>query len=238
MKTSIVIPLGIGSHWDNTEIRYCLRSVEKHLTGYGDVFIVGDLPYWMQNVIHIPFKEQSTQCYDKERNIYTKIKAAIADDRVSDDFLFMNDDHFLLQDYEAGKFPYYCQGWLSEFMTVTDYKTTISNTSELLWPLGYDCLYFDIHCPILYNKEKLTWCLSDIDWAKPFGFCIKTVYGNSVEGLKALEYPDLKINEVYSADQIRKLIAGRPWYSIGDRAREGGLLKVLQELYPHKSKYE
>jgi hypothetical protein len=70
-----------------------------------------------------------------------------------------------------------------------------------------------------------------------WGYCIKTIYCE-INGVTAPEYSDLKINEVYTADQIRKLITGRPWFSIGDRAREGGLLKVLQELYPHKSKYE
>ena len=238
MNTSIVIPLGVGSRWNDTELRYCLRSVEKHLTGYGDVFIIGEKPSWLRNVVHIPFDEGfNPQSYEKERNIYKKVMTACNDGRVTDDFLFMNDDHFLLQDYEAMKFPYYCQGWLSEFMTVTDYKTTISNTIELLWPLGHDCLYFDIHCPIVYNKARFAWCLS-ADWSKYFGYCIKTVYCNSVEGLKAIEYPDLKINEVYPADKIHKFIAGRPWFSIGDQARQGGLLKVLQELYPNKSKYE
>lgn len=234
-NTSIVIPLGIGSHWDNTEIRYCLRSIEKHLTGYGDVFIIGELPYWMRNVIHIPFKEQSTQSYDKERNIYNKIMAACADERVTGDFLFMNDDHFLLQDFEAGKFPYYCQGWLSEFLTVTDYKHTVKNTID--WLLGRDCPYFDVHCPIVYNKEKFQWCVLCADWTVKWGYCIKTIFCE-INAITAPEYLDLKINEVYSSDRIRKLIAGRPWFSIGDRAREGGLLKVLQELYPNKSKYE
>jgi hypothetical protein len=236
--TSIVIPLGNGSRWNNTELRYALRSVDKYLTGYGEVLIIGEKPDWLHNVVHIPCPDYGDKIYDKEHNIYCKIITACADERVTEDFLFMNDDHFLLQGYEAGIFPYYCHGWLSEYMTVTDYKHTVKNTNELLWPLGHDCPYFDIHCPILYNKEKFTWGLADADWTKPFGYCIKTVYCNSMEGMKATEYPDLKINEVLTASQIHKQIAGRPWFSIGDRAREGGLLRVLNDLYPHKSKYE
>jgi hypothetical protein len=238
MNTSIVIPLGTGSRWNDTELRYCLRSVEKHLTGYGDIFIIGEKPDWVRNVIHIPCAGYGDKTYDKERNIYTKVMAAIADKRVTDDFLFMNDDHFLLQNYEAGKFPFYCHGWLSEYMTVTDYKNTVKNTNELLRPLGHDCLYFDLHCPIIYNKEKFAWCVSDADWSTPFGYCIKTVYGNCVEGLKAIEYPDFKINEPLLASKIRQLIAGRAWFSIGDKAFDGGIRNVLQEHYPHKSKYE
>lgn len=236
MNTSIVIPLGNGSRWNDTELRYCLRSVEKLLTGYGEVFLIGEKPSFLNNnIIHIPCPDHGDKTYDKERNIYTKIMAAIADQRVTDDFLFMNDDHFLLQDYEAGTFPYYCQGWLSEFMTVTDYKNTVRNTID--WLLGRDCPYFDIHCPIVYNKEKFTWCVPHADWGKQFGYCIKTIYCE-INAITAPEYPDLKINEVLPASKIREQIAGRTWFSIGDRAREGGLLRVLQELYPRKSKYE
>jgi hypothetical protein len=235
--TSIIIPLGTGSRWDNTELRYCMRSIEKHLTGYGDIFIIGEKPDWLRNVIHIPHDEGfNPQSYEKDRNIFNKIMAACADERVSDDFLFMNDDHFLLQDYEAGKFPYYCYGWIDEFLTVTDYKHTVANTNAAIDT--QDAVYADIHCPIVYNKFNFKAVISQLDWSRKYGFCIKTVSCNAVVGLKATEYPDLKINEVYSADKIRKLIAGRLWFSIGDRAREGGLLKVLQELYPHKSKYE
>lgn len=235
VNTSIVIPLGNGSRWNNTELRYCLRSITKHLTGYADIFIVGEKPEWLTGCIHIPCPDYGDKTYHKERNIFEKIMAACKDERVTEDFLFMNDDHFLLQDFEAGKFPYYCHGWLNEFMTVTDYKHTVRNTIE--WNYGEDCPYFDIHCPIVYNKQNFIHHMRNPDWSIRFGYCIKTMYGHLNIG-KATEYPDLKINEVYSSDQIRKLITGRPWFSIGDKAREGGLLRVLNELYPHKSKYE
>src|SRR5688500_13559340 len=96
--TSIVIPLGHGSHWGNTELRYCLRSVEKHLTGYGDVIIIGEKPAWLRNVIHIPFDEgPAPKSFEKERNIFNKIMVACNDDRVTDSFLFMPADHLMLQ---------------------------------------------------------------------------------------------------------------------------------------------
>lgn len=235
MNTSIVIPLGTGSRHNNTELRFALRSVEKHLTGYGDVFIVGEKPDWLRNCIHIPCQDYGDKTYDKERNIYTKIMAACADDRVTDDFLFMNDDHFLLQGYEAGNFPYYCQGWLSEYMTVTDYKHTVRN---MLKVFPDDTPYFDVHAPIVYNKAKFEAALSQLDWSWPFGYCIKTTYCNAVVGLQSVEYPDLKINQCHTGTQIQRLIASRPWFSIGDRAFDGAIKNVLQELYPRKSQYE
>lgn len=237
MNTSIVIPLGTGSRWNDTELRYCLRSIEKHLTGYGDIFIIGEKPDWLRNVVHVPFADQGDKTYDKELNIYSKIMAAIADDRVTDDFLFMNDDHFLLQGYEAGKFPYYCHGWLNDFMITSDYKHTVTNTANL-FSLIPDILYFDVHAPVLYNKAIFAATFAGLDWSKWFGYCIKTVYANNVIGLTAIEYPDLKISEAYPASKIHKLLSGRAWFSIHDRAFNGGVRQVLQELYPKKSKYE
>jgi hypothetical protein len=236
MNTSIVIPLGIGSHWQNQELRYCLRSIEKHLRGYGDIFIIGEKPPWLRHVIHIPFDEGfAPKCHEKERNIFTKIMAACADERVTDDFLFMNDDHYLLREYEAGAFPYYYDGDLAEKMTVTDYKHTVWNTMALF---NEEALYFDIHCPIIYNKLRFQYTFLDVNWSR-WGYCIKSVYMNSNScAIRTEEYPDLKISEAYPASKIRELLAGRGWFSIGDRAREGELLQVLKELYPNKSKYE
>jgi hypothetical protein len=238
MSTSIVIPLGYGSRWNNLELRYCLRSIEKYLIGYGDVFIVGEKPGWVKNVEHIPCPDYGTQTYDKERNIFNKVIAACVDKRVSDDFLFMNDDHYLREKYEARVFPYYYDGRLTDKMTVTDYKYTVWNTIDSLRPFGRDGLYFDVHCPIVYNKEKFFWCLCDADWTKRFGYCIKTFYCNCVDGLHIIQCKDLKIDAQYLEPQITQMIKGRSWFSIGDKAFDGDIRQVLQELYPNKSKYE
>lgn len=240
MTTSIVIPLGHGSRNNDMELRYCLRSIEKHLTGYGDIFIVGECPTWLQNVIHIPFDEGiAPKTYEKERNIFNKIMAACADDRVSEWFLFMNDDHYLLDRYQARIFPYYHDSTLNCYKTVTEYKHTIRNTIDHFE--GALVGNFDVHCPIVYKKELLYWAFKlrepVPDWSKHFGYCIKSTYCdiNRIIGDKR---HDLKINEPLTVGQIKHLIAGRSWFSIGDKAFNGEIRQVLQELYPKKSRYE
>lgn len=37
----IVIPIGIGSNWDNNELRYCLRSINEYL-GDVDLVVLGE----------------------------------------------------------------------------------------------------------------------------------------------------------------------------------------------------
>lgn len=238
--TSIVMPLvKNGSRWGDKELRYALRSVEKHLTGYGDIFIIGYCPPWLQNVIHIPATD-GDKTYENERNIYNKIMLACEDERVTENFLFMNDDHFLLKDYEAGKFPYYAYGFLSDYLNRQDpYKTTLQNTFDKIG----DHLFFDIHCPIIYSKSSFRMMteLLQLDWSMKWAYGIKTIYCyfiSTLQGLKAENCPDLKIRDPLPSSKIRELISGRPWFSMNNAAREGGIETVLQELYPNKSKYE
>lgn len=237
---SIVIPLssplGFGSRQDDTELRYCLRSIEKHISGYSEIFIVGALPRWIQNVIHIPATDED-KTWNKEKNIFNKIMLACNDERVTEDFLFMNDDHYLLKDYVAGEFPNYCEGTLADHAKREDqYGNSAKNTAEQISP---DTPYFDVHAPILFHKTQF-WRLREyFDWDKKYGYCIKTLHcAYSPTGTKAIEYPDLKINEPLSISRIKKRLEGRHWFSIGNKAFEGGIMGVLNELYPKKSKYE
>src|SRR4051812_35587008 len=102
----ILIPLGRGSSWQNNELRYALRSVEKHLSGYDNIFIVGEKPDWIQNITHIPFEDKPGYG-NRDRNIFNKILAGIKDERLSYEFMFMSDDHFFTADFSATRFPYY-----------------------------------------------------------------------------------------------------------------------------------
>lgn len=227
-KTSIVLPLGRGSRNNDLELRYCLRSIENYLTGYGDIFIVGEYPDWLQGCIHIPCPDYGDKTYDKERNIFGKILEACADDRVTDNFMFMNDDHYLRETNEAGKFPYYYEGLLTWKRTVTDYKHTVQNTVNLI---GGDALYADIHCPIIYNKKSFS-TLASYDWSVSFGYCIKTLYCKMFVRSWMTPQKDCKLD-----DQI-KCVDGRPWFSIGDKAFRWDVRALLQELYPNPSKFE
>lgn len=233
MKTSIIFPLGNGSRWNDTELRYSLRGIEQHLSNYGEVFVIGERPSFLSNnIIHIPATD-GDKTYNKERNIYTKIMAACNDPRVSDDFLFMNDDHFLLSNYRADQFPYYFDGMLGDVSSVSDYRYTLHNTKSVL---GVDVPCFDVHTPIVYNK-RLFQLLSCYDWSVKFGYCIKTAYCARA-GVAGKPYQDLKIKDPLTTDQIKELIKGRDCFSVDNQAREGGLLQVLNELYPTKSRYE
>lgn len=229
--TDVIIPLNNRSTQHNIELRYCLRSIEKYLSGVGNIFIIGHCPEWVQSVIHIPADEDPRNRF-RDRNIMNKMLLACKDERVSDDFLMVHDDHFLLADYEACAFPYYHCGDLVP--GAGQYGETKRNTINILGRINN----YDAHCPMLFNKELFMKSMPFIDWSKWYGYCLKTLYCgvNLIMG----EYmEDMKIRMPIKAEEINQMIAGRLWFSIGDRCfTEGGMKEVLQTLYPNPSKYE
>jgi hypothetical protein len=227
----IVIPIGNRSYKNYTELRFCLRSIAKHLKGYGNVFIIGTCPDWIQNITHIPAEDDPRNRF-RDRNIVNKITAACKDGRVSQDFIMVHDDHFLLEDIEAKHFPYVHHGPVN--IVGGQYGYTKQNTIGVLGEVNDH----DSHCPILFNKKKFLNSVPTVDWSKWYGYLVKTLYC-VMNGIEAEYYPDLKIRWAETVEEIRDAIAGRKWFSIGDRCWGNGQMKdVLDELYPSKSKWE
>src|SRR5690606_4266018 len=112
-----------------------------------------------------------------ERNIYSKVKYACNIEEVSENFLFMNDDHFLLSDFSAHEFPYHYKGFLSDTMLKNqgNYRKTMNHTRKHLLSAGKEQLDFDTHCPIIYNKEKFIKTFENINWNVPYGYGIKSM---------------------------------------------------------------
>lgn len=230
----ILIPLGAQSKYNDVELKYSLRSIEKHLTGYSNIFIIGERPSFLQNIIHIPCTDSSNN-WMRSHNIYKKILTGCQDKRLSDNFLYMNDDHYLLQDFEAHSFPFLHRGPIClDLRNQPQYKQ-MNNTIKAL--SRYAAKDFDIHCPIVFHKFLFAHAFENLEWPE-HGYGIKTFYANwnNVNG-KFCE--DLKFDEPAMRETIYKVLEGRGWFSIGDHAlKSGGMKEVLQELYPEKSIYE
>lgn len=222
--TDIVIPLIEKTRYNFSELRYCLRSIEKHLTGYGKVWIVGYKPSW-QNAEHIP----ATDPHDiPDRNIMEKIKLACLNSEVSDSFLFFNDDHFLLSDYQAEAFPYYHMGTIEEYCKnkplSNAYATRVRNVQSVFGP---GSLMFDIHTPIIYNKKAFLEVVCGQDWGTK-AYTIKSLYGNGM-GITGEYMTDGKFNELPKPDV--KVFSTYPHV-------KASIFRFLQERFPEKSKFE
>ncbi len=239
----IVIPLGKGSRWENNELRYTLRSIEKYITGTSRLFIVGLCPDWLTgDFVHIPFEDAPGGEF-RDLNIFSKILAACSDQRLSSSFIYFSDDHYLLTRHNVSEYPYFFKGSLSDTVArMSDrqpYRRVLENTVSLLSKKFCTVNDFQCHCPVVYDKN-LFWGLKTAfgpELLIQHGFAIKSLYCNYYK-IPGVPYTDLKIIEPLSFQQIAEALDNRAFFSIGNRSLSGGIKEFLQYLYPLKSKYE
>lgn len=238
----IFYPLGGGSFWNNNELRYSLRSVEKHLKNYGNVYIIGRKPDWIQNVIHIPHEDATPF---KEKNIFVKILMACEMfTEMSERFLFMNDDHFLLENSNAELFPYYYKCPLEttlQRVTAGKYHRALLATYNELVFNDKPTLNFDGHIPIIYEKSRVRELRTMYPWDRyDTGFVMKSLYANTFNCEPVPEY-DCKLNTEMLPYQILDYIAGKKCFSIGNPIllpTPDNFEVAIKQLYPNPSRYE
>lgn len=231
----IVYPIGRGSQWYNNELRFSLRSVEKHLKGFQNIYIVGLKPNFCKNVIHAPYVE----IHEKERNIMEKVKLACSIPELSEDFIFMNDDHLICKDIEAKDIGFYYSMTIEEMILKRNagfkYRAAMENTIKNLE--GKPHLYYDIHTPIIYNKQKFVEVMDFANWEVKHGNVVKSLYANSVD-VEPIEMGDIKINGRFTEQDLETKFEERLFISYSDRAICNSFKNILLKKYPNKSKYE
>lgn len=223
----IVIPLNSnGQKFEDIELQFALLSIEKYLTGYGKIFIIGDHPKFTNGFTHIPAKDTPGR---KQYSLMNKLMIAVEDERVSEDFIYLHDDHFLLRPLNVSEIKPWYDGTMIEAFEKAhgNYKEAIWNTIKVV---GGEALYYDIHVPCVFNKKKLR-VISQGEWAtKEYGFVIKSLYFNTFP--EPSEYmKDLKIDQALSVEAITELIKDRIFFSTGANGAKTQMIKKLNELY-------
>jgi len=210
-------------HFEGPELKYCLRSIEMFIEE-PEVIIIGDKTAFKTK--HIPFKD-NPEIQWKERNVFQKLLL------MDDDFLFFNDDFFLLKPFEP---TYHFSGTIQQqkesYPITNDFRKILQNTIHIYG----DIPNFFRHGPIFIEREKLE-PLTKLDWDLPWGYCTKSIYCH-LNNIKGEDYPDLKVRVPLQTTQIVNLINGRPYFSTGDNAINQAMMNVLETLYPNKSRFE
>ena len=226
----IVIALGTGSRWMDNELRYALRSIEKHLKGFsGRIVLVGERPKWIKNVDHYDIPDVPGR---KNFSIFQKILTG-CEWVNGDNFAFWNDDHFLVKDINLKDFKYWydndCYHWAMKATGL--YKRAITNTNNLPGKNNY---YTDIHTPIVYNKHEFAKLLN-LNWKDEY--VIKSAYTKMQDGPFEI-MADFKLNNQYSLSQWKGKLHGKTFFSIGSYTINNDFKILMHELYPSKSYYE
>ena len=143
MKKSIDIVYLLNTKKESKILPLSIKTVKTNLD-YKDIYIAGIKP---ENI-----KAKEIRVIDNGspfENAVKKLKAVIKDKRVSQDFILMNDDFLILQEYK--EIPYYHRGKIKDFKPNTYWKKRLK-LIEKEFPNGK---MFNIHFPIVYNKQKL-----------------------------------------------------------------------------------
>lgn len=139
----------------NDELRYSLRSL-KNLP-HDNVFIAGYKPKWCKNINHIPVDQTES----KTLNVRKNIQAALNCSDVSNDFIYMNDDFYIMQPIE--KLPLLTRGTIEDVIAKFKAKNIRSRYLETMEAMR-DYLIelktptrnsYELHIPMEINRHKM-----------------------------------------------------------------------------------
>lgn len=241
----IVYVLGTGSNWNNNEIRFSLRSIEENLRGVGNVFIIGEKPDFIKNVIHIQHHDEYGPS-NADGNIIHKILRAIQDDRLSDRFLFINDDHLILQPIEASEVPFFHKGDLTDetlypekYFCNNYWRKRLGRTRDVLKFKGLPALHFDCHTPILIDKKVFPDVVAQFDYGVNPGYTMKSIYANTA-GIEPtlLEGQKKKVFEYYTTKEIEEKLMYCTFLSFNDGGLNQDFKIWLAQHFSKQSRFE
>lgn len=216
----ILYYLGNGSRHQNRELRYSLRALEKHCKDIDNVWVVGNKPPFLADGVKYLWVEDSGQWW---QNAFYKTMAAI-DAGISKDFLLMNDDFYMMQDFYVAKYPHYHKGEIGD-VAHNKYQEVIISTKRILQDMGKPTKHYGVHCPMRINAEKYKELAKFyINGGKPVS--ARCLYGNLFcRGKQVADNKDSTLK-----------VGATGCYSSKDWAGEA--LKELKALYPTQSKWE
>jgi len=185
-----VVYLIKGGH--NEELRWSLRSLSN--LPHDRVWLFGGKPpEWVQNTEWVKTPQDDT----RYRNTTRAMVAACEHPDVSDPFILMNDDFYILR--KTKNIPALNRGTVEEVLA--EYRAQYPNsdayvdgmgaTLERLREMGYENpLSYELHTPLVVDKAKM---LEAIEAGSDLSVIHKrTMYGN-LAGLRGRKIEDVKV---------------------------------------------
>lgn len=157
------------------ELRYSLRSLVN--VPHDRVIIAGDVPSGVSDAV----TTVRVPRYDSDRYVSStsNIFAAIRQADVSDDFIVMNDDIFVLKPWT---FHQEHKSRLDEALANPaikgDYRARIVSTAGLLRSVGiHEPLFYGLHTPTIYSRSRLIDMMRDFPMPR-CKYLMRTMYHN------------------------------------------------------------
>lgn len=245
----VVYVIGTESKWDNNELRYSIRSIDRFGIGLHNVIIVGDVLPDFVDPDRVTFLQYSDCAGDPPaHNVYRKI-AHVFSNTDLDHFLLSSDDHFFIKPSYFDLYPIYYKG---ERMPrkgekgVGDkrYTQTMIDTGLYMEAHGLDMRFFEGHTNKLYmrvawslmNDSLKRWMFSTdfgISTNAPMSACILKLF----PGFACQYRKDIKLRHLNTPEDW-ELLKDADSFSIYDSAIKTGVADYLLKLFPDPCRFE
>lgn len=171
-KITFVVPLGKGTAWENNELRYMLRSLDKHCKFDFDVVlyttakvewfkgrqVIVPRVYPKQVLDHFAGKEHYENYYD----VINKLRSILSDDLIKEDFVFIYDDVLLLTPLKESDIKQtYALDHYNNMKSTYDslnknkWVSTTSKSLEICKDHSYALYVYETHLPRYYKKSQV-----------------------------------------------------------------------------------
>lgn len=238
----ILYVVGTGSKWNNNELRYSLRSIDRFGRNVGRVYIATEhLPAFVnpEKVVHYPIRDLGKI---KHLNIMDKIEGVMQHTDIGDDFLLSSDDHFYIRETDFDDYPLYYKGEIEGNRDDTEYWRSLRDTKHLLQVNGLSVFATNPHCNTHFNRplyERYKWLIAE-GKRLAYGAEVNCLMGNILisEGVQPTAYNDVKVRRFGNREELDKMLTDVHCFSIYDSALKCGMKEYLRELFPNKSRWE
>lgn len=229
----IVYILRNGISDSSEELRYSIRSVIKNFP-YQNIWFAGGTPKGISADRYMPWMQTGQNKWFKIRNTLEKVCHI---PELSDDFWLFNDDFFIMHPITDDDQVPVTNNTLNDLIarrTKNDgqplsYITEVILARQKLRGMGLSSNNYEIHVPILMNKQKVLQAISKF----PDCTQIRSIYGN-LHNIQGIDAKDLKIQDletIPSEDTI--------FISTSEKSFNSGKVgEYIKEKFPNKSKYE
>lgn len=251
MKNRVTIVIPYKKLEDSEELKYVLRSIDRHAKFRFQLCIVGDLPDWVNpnKILHLNPVISQRDVNPKAFNVIDKLKYVAHHDEVDERILLMYDDIVFLRDIRLDDIKELIA--LQELPSSEDFKTDAStvwkmiiiNTMRALQRNNLPYNNYETHLPRLFEKERMQNVFKLFGFTKR-AYCFPTIYYNyyySVPDRFLNSNPgDIKAGIYFQKDldNLQTLIGNNKWLNWGEKFWVQELKEILRETFPEKGKYE
>lgn len=173
---SVVIPY-CKEFAQGKELLYALRSWDKNCCFPADFVVIGDKEDWFSDEIH--FIECPRVSDNPSVDTYHKLKVALERDLVTDDFIWTNDDIYVLQPIDLSHIQLpKVLGPLDTSKYKGFYRENMQRTIDCLKQLGAACQNYGTHTPVMFNKASWLGLIAKLDEQITQGMLYTSIYFN------------------------------------------------------------